>query len=373
MSKRIALTFDDGPSDKTIKLLEILDGFGIKATFFVVGKNLEKVDFNAVYSNTLAERKIQSPEKVVDNAKNFSDEELAANCNTLKNQLKSGHMIGNHSMTHPWRKDSQGNGLENLVLDDILKELIGCQNAVYKQSAEREYTPRFFRAPEYHSVKTIITKNNSQLGFVKICEAYECNDSDYDDKSYDSSTSAEHIKNKYIEAFKSENDCIVLSHDSPVATNLVKGVGDALNLLTKNSDGSFTYQENGVRYGIEFVRIDEYYGKHNRLAQGDFLLKGQRLSSSNRQFELVFQGDSNVVVYSPNGVAAWNGDAEIYKAIGQHPCQLKIDKIELTSDGILQVIQRNQPYVWKKEVSSFQLADNGKPVVTHINGTVEYV
>lgn len=31
------LTFDDGPSDNTLKILDILDAYGIKATFFVIG------------------------------------------------------------------------------------------------------------------------------------------------------------------------------------------------------------------------------------------------------------------------------------------------------------------------------------------------
>ena len=35
------LTFDDGPSKNTIKILDILDKYNIKATFFVVGKNIE--------------------------------------------------------------------------------------------------------------------------------------------------------------------------------------------------------------------------------------------------------------------------------------------------------------------------------------------
>jgi peptidoglycan/xylan/chitin deacetylase (PgdA/CDA1 family) len=37
--KRIYLTFDDGPSSNTDKILDILDSYGIKATFFVVGKS----------------------------------------------------------------------------------------------------------------------------------------------------------------------------------------------------------------------------------------------------------------------------------------------------------------------------------------------
>ena len=35
----VALTFDDGPSDNTEKLLDILQQYRIKATFFTVGKD----------------------------------------------------------------------------------------------------------------------------------------------------------------------------------------------------------------------------------------------------------------------------------------------------------------------------------------------
>ena len=41
--KKIALTFDDGPHEKYTK--ELLDGLkerGVKATFFLIGKNVEK-------------------------------------------------------------------------------------------------------------------------------------------------------------------------------------------------------------------------------------------------------------------------------------------------------------------------------------------
>lgn len=36
--KRVYLTFDDGPSANTDRILDILDAYGVKATFFVVGK-----------------------------------------------------------------------------------------------------------------------------------------------------------------------------------------------------------------------------------------------------------------------------------------------------------------------------------------------
>ena len=42
-SKIIYLTFDDGPSAYTTKLLNILDKYGIKATFFVTGNNVKLI------------------------------------------------------------------------------------------------------------------------------------------------------------------------------------------------------------------------------------------------------------------------------------------------------------------------------------------
>jgi peptidoglycan/xylan/chitin deacetylase (PgdA/CDA1 family) len=40
--KKIAITFDDGPDSKiTPKVLELLDQFNVKATFFCIGKNIE--------------------------------------------------------------------------------------------------------------------------------------------------------------------------------------------------------------------------------------------------------------------------------------------------------------------------------------------
>jgi peptidoglycan/xylan/chitin deacetylase (PgdA/CDA1 family) len=62
--KQIALTFDDGPTDLSIKIINILNKHNAKATFFWLGKNLEK-------------------KKEV-----------------IKLAIKSGHQIANHSWNH---------------------------------------------------------------------------------------------------------------------------------------------------------------------------------------------------------------------------------------------------------------------------------
>ncbi len=62
--KKIALTFDDGPSEFTLEVLELLKKYNAKATFFCIGKNIEK-----------------HPEIV-------------------KQIITEGHLVGNHSYSH---------------------------------------------------------------------------------------------------------------------------------------------------------------------------------------------------------------------------------------------------------------------------------
>lgn len=62
--KIIALTFDDGPNENTWSILDILKKNNVKATFFCIGKNIEKY-----------------PE-------------------ILKRIVEEGHIVGNHSYSH---------------------------------------------------------------------------------------------------------------------------------------------------------------------------------------------------------------------------------------------------------------------------------
>lgn len=63
--KRVWLTIDDGPSDDTLALLDLLDAHAAKATFFVVG------------------------------------ERAAARPELVREMVWRGHAVGNHSYTHP--------------------------------------------------------------------------------------------------------------------------------------------------------------------------------------------------------------------------------------------------------------------------------
>lgn len=63
-NKKIALTFDDGPNENTLLVLEILKKYDVKATFFCIGINIEK------------------------------------HSEILKRIMEEGHIVGNHSYSH---------------------------------------------------------------------------------------------------------------------------------------------------------------------------------------------------------------------------------------------------------------------------------
>jgi len=62
--KKIALTFDDGPSTFTLEVLNLLKKYNAKATFFCIGKNVE------------------------------------AHPEIIKQIIAEGHLVGNHSYNH---------------------------------------------------------------------------------------------------------------------------------------------------------------------------------------------------------------------------------------------------------------------------------
>lgn len=96
----LALTFDDGPSESTPALLELLAEHNIKATFFMCGANVRRLNHIA--------------------------RDVAA----------AGHEIGNHTDSHP--------PLYFKSPEFIYRELALAQESIYKLT---RVTPRFFRAP----------------------------------------------------------------------------------------------------------------------------------------------------------------------------------------------------------------------------------
>lgn len=98
--KTVYLTFDDGPSDRvTPKILDVLAEEKVKATFFIIGKNVET-------------RK-----------------------NLIKREFDEGHTVAVHSYTHKYKEIYSSE--ESLIKDidacnEVIKSVTGKYSSVYR-------------------------------------------------------------------------------------------------------------------------------------------------------------------------------------------------------------------------------------------------
>ena len=90
-NKTIALTFDDGPGPYTEKLLDILDKYDAKATFFLIGNK------------------------------------VSARANTLRRMQSRGHQLGNHSWSHPELNKVSAEQLASEIdqTNNVIKQAVG--------------------------------------------------------------------------------------------------------------------------------------------------------------------------------------------------------------------------------------------------------
>lgn len=115
--KVIALTFDDGPHPVyTPRILDILDEYQVKATFFMIGSRMEEY-----------------PEIV----KEVSDQ---------------GHLIANHTYSHP-------SNLKTESLTNVLAEVSQCQSSISRLSGQNN---QLFRPPRGILSPAIITTLQKQ-------------------------------------------------------------------------------------------------------------------------------------------------------------------------------------------------------------------
>lgn len=102
MAKTVALTFDDGPNTITTpKVLDLLEQYGIKASFFLIGQNV-------------------TPESV----------------KVTERALKMGCEICNHTYTHPF--------MSKLTKEQIIEEVEKTDAIIEKLTGKRTL---FFRPP----------------------------------------------------------------------------------------------------------------------------------------------------------------------------------------------------------------------------------
>lgn len=204
--KRAYLTFDDGPSANTAKILDILKEYDIKATFFVIGSETE------------------------------------ANKKLYKRIVEEGHAIGNHTYTHNYSKiyKSVEAFMEDLKkLEDLLDEVAGVR-------------PNIIRFPggSKNGVSTRAGGSNLMNNLIAHLKEEGYQYFDWNVSSKDASAVTQDKKiiiNSVLEGVQGKKDAIILFHDNAPKTTTVQALPEIIESL----------QSKG--YSFEVLSKDSYY------------------------------------------------------------------------------------------------------------------
>ncbi len=166
--KVIYLTFDDGPCIYTGKLLDILDKYNVKATFFVVGNN-------GSYS-------------------------------IIKDAASRGHTIGLHSYCHKYEEIYKSK-------DAYMKDLNTIQNIVYASTGQKSYIVRFPGGSSNRISASIKKGIMTELAKTLTAEGYRYFDWNVDSCDGTGQLKREQIVANVVAGIKKHNTSIVLQHD----------------------------------------------------------------------------------------------------------------------------------------------------------------
>ena len=186
--KRVFLTFDDGPSETvTPKILEILDKYDIKATFFVLGCNVKS-----------------HPEIV-------------------KQAYEAGHYIANHGYSHKYSKIYKS-------ADAVLQEYNKTESAIRDALGDSTYSSHLFRFPggskggPYEDIKSKARKKLNEDGVAYL---------DWSALTYDAegADTKEEIMSNLKETMNGWNNVVILMHDAPDKEITYKTLEDVIKYL----------------------------------------------------------------------------------------------------------------------------------------------
>lgn len=191
--KKVYLTFDDGPSLNTIKILDILDRYQVKATFFVIG----------------------------------NEEGYAANC--YREIIKRGHSIALHSYSHDYNLiyGSKNDFFKDLKsLEWLLDNKYGIKTNIIRipgGSGNR----LFYQAATKPIIKDILHQLTNS-GYVYV-------DWNVDSKDGDSPyTSSYQITKNVLHTSHDYKQAIILLHDINDMKNTVKALPAIIEGLKKD-------------------------------------------------------------------------------------------------------------------------------------------
>mgnify|MGYP002674079298 FL=1 len=193
----IAITFDDGPNaTTTMEVLDILEKYQVRASFFLIGTNI-------------------------------NDE----SAKSVKRAFDLGCDIENHSKTHSYMDKMTADEIKDEVayVNDKVKEITGT-------------TPKFFRPP-YIGVNDTMYEN-IDMTFIS---GNGCND--WDDK-----VTAEY-RAKYLEK-KAADGVIFLLHDAEGNSKTVEALDKAIPILLEKGFQFATISELFELKGIEISGTD---------------------------------------------------------------------------------------------------------------------
>lgn len=170
-NKVIALTFDDGPGPYTEKLLDILDKYDAKATFFLIGSK------------------------------------VSARANTLRRMQSRGHQLGNHSWSHP--------ELNKVSAEQLASEIDQTNNAI-KQAVGTK--PNIIRPP-YGAFNRAVLEQFRQRGMSAV--VWSVDTRDWADRN------SEIVCSRAVAGAR--NGAVILMHDiHPTSVNAVPCILDSL-------------------------------------------------------------------------------------------------------------------------------------------------
>ena len=187
-TKRAFLTFDDGPSSNTSQILDILKERGIKATFFVLGSNVEN-----------------HPEIV-------------------KRMYEEGHFIANHGYSHVYSTIYQS-------AETVLNEYNQCNQAIRNAIGEQEYNSHLFRFPggfvggKYAEIKKQADALLLQNNIVHV---------DWNALNGDSETTnptIEYEMQRITETTTNKNSVVILMHDAKAKKVTVEALPGIIDYL----------------------------------------------------------------------------------------------------------------------------------------------
>lgn len=193
----IALTFDDGPNTTTTKqVLEVLEKYGVKASFFVIGNNINE-----------------------DSGK------------VMKLAYDYGHEINNHSQTHSY--------MTKMTTEEIQAEIAYVDELVEKYTGEKT---KYFRPP-YISVNSTL---HDAIDIPFIC-GVGCND-------WDPSVTVDERVEKTIEQVK--DGTIILLHDGEGNSQTVEALDQIIPKLLEEGYQFATVSELFEAKGVYVHPLD---------------------------------------------------------------------------------------------------------------------